>query len=101
MNIVNLEKPEGVIATLGGQTAVNLAASLAKRGVKIIGTDCDAIERAENRDAFDAVIKIPRHSEPEGRGGHGYRNQVAAVAAVSATPFSCARASCSAAGLWR
>ncbi len=56
MNIVNLEKPEGIIATLGGQTAVNLAEPLTKRGVKIIGTDCAAIEKAENRDAFAAVI---------------------------------------------
>ena len=45
MNIIDLEKPEGVITTLGGQTAVNLAEPLTKRGVKIIGTDCDAIFR--------------------------------------------------------
>ena len=57
MNIVHLEHPEGVIVTLGGQTAVNLAQSLHDRGVNIIGTDCAAIEKAENRDAFDAVIK--------------------------------------------
>ena len=57
MNIVHLEKPVGVIATLGGQTAVNLAEPLAKRGVKIIGTDCAAIEKAENRDSFNEVIR--------------------------------------------
>lgn len=57
MNIILLEKPVGVIATLGGQTAVNLAQPLNQRGVKIIGTDCTAIEKAENRDAFDRVIK--------------------------------------------
>ena len=50
MNVVHLEKPEGVIATLGGQTAVNLAAPLTARGVKIIGADCEAINRAEDRD---------------------------------------------------
>ena len=66
MNIVHLEKPEGVIVTLGGQTAVNLAAPLARSGVKIIGTDCDAIERAENRDAFDAVIKSLGIPNPKG-----------------------------------
>ena len=53
-------------STLGGQTAVNLAAPLARRGVKIIGTDCDAIERAENRDAFDAVIKSLGIPNPKG-----------------------------------
>ncbi len=66
MNIVNLEKPEGIIATLGGQTAVNLAEPLTKRGVKIIGTDCAAIEKAENRDAFDAVIKSLGIPNPKG-----------------------------------
>ena len=66
MNIVHLEKPEGIIATLGGQTAVNLAEPLARRGVKIIGTDCDAIEKAENRDAFDEVIKSLGIPNPKG-----------------------------------
>ena len=56
MNIIELEKPEGVIATLGGQTAINLAEPLAKRGVKLIGTDCEAIDNAENRDAFEKII---------------------------------------------
>lgn len=56
MNIIDMEKPEGVIASLGGQTAVNLAEPLTKRGVKIIGTDCDAIFKAEDRDAFENVI---------------------------------------------
>ena len=66
MNVVLLEKPVGVIATLGGQTAVNLAEPLAERGVKIIGTDCDAIEKAENRDAFDNVIKSLGIPNPKG-----------------------------------
>ena len=66
MNVVQLEKPEGVIVTLGGQTAVNLAQSLHDRGVNIIGTDCEAIEKAENRDAFDAVIKSLSTPTPTG-----------------------------------
>ena len=53
MNIVEMEKPEGVIAILGGQTAINLAEPLREYGVKIIGTDCAAIEKAEDRDAFN------------------------------------------------
>ncbi len=63
MNIVEFEKPEGVIASLGGQTAINLAEPLHKRGVKIIGTDCDAIDRAEDRNAFENLLNelnIPR-----------------------------------------
>ncbi|MCR4593832.1 MAG: carbamoyl-phosphate synthase large subunit [Clostridiales bacterium] len=67
MNIIHLEQPEGVIVTLGGQTAVNLAESLDRRGVKIIGTDCQAIEKAENRDAFDAVIKSLNIPNPKGQ----------------------------------
>lgn len=56
MNIIELEKPAGVIATLGGQTAINLAEPLSKLGVKIIGTDCQGIERAENRDVFEKLL---------------------------------------------
>ena len=52
MNIIEFEKPEGVIASLGGQTAINLATPLMERGVKIIGPDCDAFDKAENRDSF-------------------------------------------------
>ncbi len=67
MNILLREKPEGVIASLGGQTAINLAEPLRRRGVRIIGTDCDAIERAENRDAFEKVLKKLNIPQPEGR----------------------------------
>ncbi len=67
MNIIDFEKPEGVIASLGGQTAINLAEPLMKRGVKIIGTDCDAIERAENRDAFEKILKDLNIPQPKGR----------------------------------
>ena len=66
MNIIDLEKPEGVITSLGGQTAVNLAEPLRDRGVKIIGTDCDAIFRAEDRDAFEGVIESLDIPHPKG-----------------------------------
>ena len=67
MNIVDFENPEGVIASLGGQTAINLADPLMRRGVKIIGTDCDAIDRAENRDLFEKVLESLGIPQPEGR----------------------------------
>ncbi len=63
MNIIEFEKPEGVIASLGGQTAINLAQPLTDLGVKIIGTDCAAIDRAEDRNAFENLLNdldIPR-----------------------------------------
>lgn len=66
MNIIEFEKPFGVIASLGGQTAVNLADPLTKRGVKIIGTDCEAIEKAENRDSFEKVLKELEIPQPKG-----------------------------------
>ena len=66
MAIIDYEQPEGVIASLGGQTAINLAQPLMDRGVKIIGTDCAAIERAENRDSFNAIIKELGIPQPAG-----------------------------------
>lgn len=67
MAIINYEKPEGVIASLGGQTAINLAAPLMERGVKIIGTDCNAIENAENRDSFEKILSSLGIPQPKGR----------------------------------
>ncbi len=67
MAIVDFEKPYGVIASLGGQTAVNLAKPLMERGVKIIGTDCEAIERAENREAFEKILEELGIPQPDGK----------------------------------
>jgi carbamoyl-phosphate synthase large subunit len=52
-NVVEREKPIGVIVQFGGQTAINLAEPLSKRGVKILGTSVDDIDRAENRKRFE------------------------------------------------
>ncbi len=67
MNILELEKPMGVIASLGGQTAINLAEPLRERGIKIIGTDCDAIDRAENRDLFEKLLVELNIPQPKGQ----------------------------------
>ena len=67
MNIIEFENPEGVIASLGGQTAINLAQPLHDRGVKIIGTDCAAIDRAENRDLFEKLLSELKIPQPKGR----------------------------------
>ena len=66
MNIIEFEKPEGVIVSLGGQTAINLAEPLMKRGVKIIGTDCEAIDRAEDRGSFEKILKELNIPQPQG-----------------------------------
>lgn len=63
LNVVDKEKPEGIIVQFGGQTAINLAGPLAKCGVKIIGSSVDSIDRAEDRERFDELLtecKIPR-----------------------------------------
>ncbi len=66
MNIITLEKPEGVVVSLGGQTAINLAERLDGMGVHLIGADVDAIERAENRDSFEKVMRTLGIPQPEG-----------------------------------
>ena len=57
MNIVEKEKPEGVIVQFGGQTPLNLAVPLMRAGVPILGTSPDAIDRAEDRERFQALIQ--------------------------------------------
>ncbi|MDF2883408.1 MAG: carbamoyl-phosphate synthase, large subunit [Clostridiaceae bacterium] len=52
MNVINKEKPEGVIVQFGGQTAINLAEELENRGIKIFGSSFDSIDLAEDRDKF-------------------------------------------------
>jgi len=55
--IINLEKPEGVIVQLGGQTALKLAAKFQEKGVKIFGTSYDAMDLAEDRGRFSDLLK--------------------------------------------
>ncbi len=57
MNIVDVEKPEGVIVQFGGQTPLNLAMRLHKAGVPIIGTSADSIDLAEDRKRFGALLR--------------------------------------------
>ena len=82
MNIVAFEEPEGVVASLGGQTAINLAEPLMKRGVKIIGTDCQAIDRAENRDLFEKILEELQIPQPEGQAVTKIEDGVAAAARI-------------------
>ena len=79
MNVVHLEKPLGVIATLGGQTAVNLAQPLTDRGVRIIGTGCEAIDKAEDRDLFNEVIHSIGIPNPVGEAVTDIESGVAAA----------------------
>ncbi len=82
MAIVDFEQPEGVIASLGGQTAINLAQPLMDRGVKIIGTDCAAIERAENRDSFEKILLDLGIPQPPGAAVTNIEDGVKAAAQI-------------------
>ena len=82
MNIIEFEKPDGVIASLGGQTAINLAQPLFDRGVKIIGTDCAAIDKAEDRNAFENLLNELNIPRAKGRAVTRIEDGIAAAAEI-------------------
>lgn len=65
LNIVDCEKPRGIIVQFGGQTPLNISAPLHKAGVKILGTSPDSIDRAENRKRFKVLIKKLNLIQPD------------------------------------
>lgn len=82
MAVINIENPLGVIASLGGQTAINLAHPLMERGVKIIGTDCEAIDRAEDRDSFEKVLENLSIPKPDGKAVTNIEDGIRAAAEI-------------------
>ncbi|ALX47405.1 carbamoyl-phosphate synthase large subunit [Lentibacillus amyloliquefaciens] len=67
MHVINLEQPEGVIVQFGGQTAINLAERLKRRGVTILGTNLEAIDKAEDRDQFEQLLNDLNLLRPKGK----------------------------------
>ena len=67
MHIIDLEQPKGVVVQFGGQTAINLADKLEARGVKILGTSLDSIDRAESRDRFEEALHELNIPQPLGK----------------------------------
>ena len=67
MHIIDLEKPMGVVVQFGGQTAINLAAGLVERGVKILGTSLEDLDRAEDRDKFEQALTEMKIPMPKGK----------------------------------
>ena len=67
MNILEKEKPEGVILQFGGQTAIKLANDLSDRGIKVIGTSADKIDEAEDRERFEEMMEELDIARPKGR----------------------------------
>jgi carbamoyl-phosphate synthase large subunit len=66
MNVIEQEQPVGVIVQFGGQTAINLAAPLARAGVNILGTSLDSIDEAEDRKRFEALLRRLDIRQPKG-----------------------------------
>ena len=82
MNIIRMEKPDGVIVTLGGQTAINLAKPLSKMGVKVVGTDIDAIDKAEDRKLFEAIMREVGIPQPKAKAVTDIEDGVAAATEI-------------------
>ena len=82
MNIIHHEQPEGVIVTLGGQTAINLAKPLVQMGVNIIGTDLEAIDKAEDRKLFEAIMREVGIPQPKAKAVTEIEDGVAAAEAI-------------------
>ena len=82
MNIIRMEQPDGVIVTLGGQTAINLAKPLEKMGVKVVGTGIEAIDRAEDRKLFEAIMREVGIPQPKAKAVTDIEEGVEAAAEI-------------------
>ena len=67
MEILELEKPLGVVVQFGGQTAINLADKLVKNGIQILGSSLDSIDTAEDRDRFEKLLSELNIPQPLGK----------------------------------
>ena len=79
MNIIDLEKPEGVIVALGGQTAINLASRLDKAGVRIFGSSAKSIDLAEDRKLFEEAMEEINIPMPKGFGVYSVEEAINAA----------------------
>ena len=100
MNIVDTEKPDGVIVQFGGQTPLNLSLPLKRLGVPIIGTDPENIDLAEDRKLFGKLLDDLRDSVAAERHGDQRRGGGAMSRARSVSRCWCGPATCSAAARW-
>lgn len=82
LSIYRAEKPVGVVAQFGGQTPLNLAAQLERLGVRILGTQPDAIDLAEDRDRFGAVMHELGIPMPQGATAHTLEGALAAATQI-------------------
>ena len=78
-NVIEVEKPVGVVVAFGGQTAIKLTEFLDKKGVRILGTSADGIDLAEDRERFDALVEKLNVKRPLGRGVHTVKEALKAA----------------------
>ena len=100
MNIVEVEKPDGVIVQFGGQTPLNLALPLARAGVPILGTSPDSIDRAEDRERFQQLLVKLNLRQPANGTALSLPGRQA-LPGASGIPWWCDLPTCSAVGPWR
>ena len=79
-NIIQVEKPVGVVVAFGGQTAIKLTGFLDEKGIAILGTSADSIDTAEDRARFDALLERFQISRPRGRGVNTLKEALQAAA---------------------
>jgi len=82
LNIIAKERPEGVIVQFGGQTAINLAGPLSRAGVRVLGTDVNDIDAAEDRDRFDRLLADLGVDRPPGKTATSVDDAVAVAANI-------------------
>ena len=82
MNVVEFENSWEAIASLGGQTAINLAEPIGRRGVQVIGTDVEAIDRAEDRKSFERILAELNIPQPKGKAVTNIEDGVNAAAEI-------------------
>ena len=100
MNVIEVEKPEGVVIQFGGQTPLKLALPLLRAGVKILGTSPDAIDLAEDRKRFSALLSKLGHPAARERHRQLHRRGEGGRASASATRCWCAPPTSSAGAPW-
>ncbi len=83
LNLILDQKPEGAVVQFGGQTAVNLAGALHRNGIKIIGTAFEDVDRAEDREKFDALVERLGILRPPGKAVTSLEQAEAAAEKIS------------------
>ena len=94
LDIINIEKPIGVVVAFGGQTAIKLTKTLAAHDIPILGSSADTIDMAEDRERFDELLERSGIKRPKGHTIMTTEEALHRRPATWAIPCSCAPATC-------